>query len=527
MQNKTTESKRRCGMETVIAALISGIACLACGFALGVVYRKKVGEAEIGSAEIQARKILEDGIRSAENKKKEALLEAKDEIIRTKNDFELELNERRSELTRQERRVQSKEETLDRKTDALEKKDESLTKKLKETTELNESIEKIKEEQYAELQRVAGMTAEEATANLVKQLEGEIKHRQAKRIVELEEEFKETADEKARDIIALAVQRCAADHVSEITVSAVPLPSEEMKGRIIGREGRNIRTIETLTGVDLIIDDTPEAITVSSFDPVRREVARIALEKLIADGRIHPARIEEMVEKARKEVDTTIRQAGERATFDTGIHGINPELVKLLGRLKFRTSYGQNVLAHSVEVSLISGVLADELGVDSTIAKRAGLLHDIGKALTQEVEGSHVQLGVEIARKYKESKEVINAIEAHHGDVEAQTMTALIVQAADAISAARPGARRENLENYIKRLTKLEEIANEFDGVEKSYAIQAGREIRIMVKPDVVDDDKMVLIAHDIVKKIEDELEYPGQIKVHMIRESRAIDYAK
>lgn len=527
MQNKTTESKRRCGMETVIAALISGIACLACGFALGVVYRKKVGEAEIGSAEIQARKILEDGIRSAENKKKEALLEAKDEIIRTKNDFELELNERRSELTRQERRVQSKEETLDRKTDALEKKDESLTKKLKETTELNESIEKIKEEQYAELQRVAGMTAEEATANLVKQLEGEIKHRQAKRIVELEEEFKETADEKARDIIALAVQRCAADHVSEITVSAVPLPSEEMKGRIIGREGRNIRTIETLTGVDLIIDDTPEAITVSSFDPVRREVARIALEKLIADGRIHPARIEEMVEKARKEVDTTIRQAGERATFDTGIHGINPELVKLLGRLKFRTSYGQNVLAHSVEVSLISGVLADELGVDSTIAKRAGLLHDIGKALTQEVEGSHVQLGVEIARKYKESKEVINAIEAHHGDVEAQTITALIVQAADAISAARPGARRENLENYIKRLTKLEEIANEFDGVEKSYAIQAGREIRIMVKPDVVDDDKMVLIAHDIVKKIEDELEYAGQIKVHMIRESRAIDYAK
>ncbi len=527
MQNKTTESKRRCGMETVIAALISGIACLACGFALGVVYRKKVGEAEIGSAEIQARKILEDGIRSAENKKKEALLEAKDEIIKTKNDFELELNERRSELTRQERRVQSKEETLDRKTDALEKKDESLTKKLKETTELNESIEKIKEEQYAELQRVAGMTAEEATANLVKQLEGEIKHRQAKRIVELEEEFKETADEKARDIIALAVQRCAADHVSEITVSAVPLPSEEMKGRIIGREGRNIRTIETLTGVDLIIDDTPEAITVSSFDPVRREVARIALEKLIADGRIHPARIEEMVEKARKEVDVTIRQAGERATFDTGIHGINPELVKLLGRLKFRTSYGQNVLAHSVEVSLISGVLADELGVDSTIAKRAGLLHDIGKALTQEVEGSHVQLGVEIARKYKESKEVINAIEAHHGDVEAQTITALIVQAADAISAARPGARRENLENYIKRLTKLEEIANEFDGVEKSYAIQAGREIRIMVKPDVVDDDKMVLIAHDIVKKIEDELEYPGQIKVHMIRESRAIDYAK
>lgn len=514
-------------MGPIIAALISGVVCCACGFALGVVYRKKVGEAEIGSAEAQARKILEDGIRSAENKKKEALLEAKDEIIRTKNEFELEINERRSELTRQERRVQSKEETLDRKTDALEKKDESLTKKLKETTELNESIEKLKEEQYAELQKVAGMTAEEATARLVEQLDGEIKHRQAKRIVELEDEFKATADEKARDIIALAVQRCAADHVSEITVSAVPLPSEEMKGRIIGREGRNIRTIETLTGVDLIIDDTPEAITVSSFDPVRREVARLALEKLISDGRIHPARIEEMVEKARKEVDVIIRQAGERATFDTGIHGINPELVKLLGRLKFRTSYGQNVLAHSVEVSLISGVLADELGVDSTVAKRAGLLHDIGKALTQEVEGSHVQLGVEIARKYKESKEVINAIEAHHGDVEAQSITALIVQAADAISAARPGARRENLENYIKRLTKLEEIANEFEGVEKSYAIQAGREIRIMVKPEIVDDDKMVLIAHDIVKKIEDELEYPGQIKVHMIRESRTIDYAK
>ncbi len=514
-------------MGPIIAALISGVVCCACGFALGVVYRKKVGEAEIGSAEAQARKILEDGIRSAENKKKEALLEAKDEIIRTKNEFELELNERRSELTRQERRVQSKEETLDRKTDALEKKDENLTKKLKETTELNESIEKLKEEQYAELQKVAGMTAEEATTRLVEQLDGEIKHRQAKRIVELEDEFKATADEKARDIIALAVQRCAADHVSEITVSAVPLPSEEMKGRIIGREGRNIRTIETLTGVDLIIDDTPEAITVSSFDPVRREVARLALEKLISDGRIHPARIEEMVEKARKEVDVIIRQAGERATFDTGIHGINPELVKLLGRLKFRTSYGQNVLAHSVEVSLISGVLADELGVDSTVAKRAGLLHDIGKALTQEVEGSHVQLGVEIARKYKESKEIINAIEAHHGDVEAQSITALIVQAADAISAARPGARRENLENYIKRLTKLEEIANEFEGVEKSYAIQAGREIRIMVKPEIVDDDKMVLIAHDIVKKIEDELEYPGQIKVHMIRESRTIDYAK
>jgi len=372
------------------------------------------------------------------------------------------------------------------------------------------------------------MTAEEAVAKLVNQLESEIKHEQAQKITELEAQFKDAADDKAREIIALAVQRCAADHVSEITVSVVTLPSEEMKGRIIGREGRNIRTIETLTGVDLIIDDTPEAIGVSCFDPVRREVARLALEKLISDGRIHPARIEEMVEKARREVETAIKQAGERATFDTGIHGINPELVKLLGRLKFRTSYGQNVLAHSVEVALLAGAIADELGVDSTVAKRAGLLHDIGKALTQEVEGSHVQLGVEIARKYKESKEVINAIEAHHGDVEAQSITALIVQAADSISAARPGARRENLENYIKRLTKLEEIANEFEGVEKSFAIQAGREIRIMVKPDVVNDDQMTIMARDIVKKIENDMDgYPGQIKVHIIRESRAIDYAK
>jgi len=514
-------------MSPIIAAIISGVVCLGAGFLFGVVYRKKVGEAEIGSAEEQARKILEDGIKTAETKKKEALLEAKEEILQTKNEFELELKERRAELTRQERRAQSKEEALDRKTEALEKKDEALAKKLKEATELNEEIEKVKAEQFETLQKIAGMTADEAVAKLVSQLESEIKHEQAQKITELEAQFKEDAEDKAREIISLAVQRCAADHVSEITVSTVALPSEEMKGRIIGREGRNIRTIETLTGVDLIIDDTPEAITVSSFDPVRREIARLALEKLISDGRIHPTRIEEMVEKARREVETTIKQAGERATFDTGIHGINPELVKLLGRLKFRTSYGQNVLAHSVEVALLAGAIADELGVDSTVAKRAGLLHDIGKALTQEVEGSHVQLGVEIARKYKESKEVINSIEAHHGDVEAQSITALIVQAADAISAARPGARRENLENYIKRLTKLEEIANEFEGVEKSFAIQAGREIRIMVKPDVVNDDQMTIVARDIVKKIENELEYPGQIKVHIIRESRAIDYAK
>ncbi len=515
------------GPITVIAVIAGVLAGLGGGFALGIAHRKRVAEAEIGSAELQAKKILEEGIKNAETKKKEALIEAKEEILRTKNEFDREVKDRRAEITRQERRITQKEEILDRKTEAIEKKDEKLTGKLKEATELNEEIEKIKAEQFDTLQKIAGMTAEEATEKLVAALETQVKHEQAMKLVELEEQFKEDADEKAKEILSLAIQRCAADHVSEITVSVVPLPGEEMKGRIIGREGRNIRTIETLTGVDLIIDDTPEAITVSSFDPVRREIARIALEKLIQDGRIHPTRIEEMVEKARREVEQTIKQAGERATFETGIHGFNPEMIKLLGRLKFRTSYGQNVLAHSIEVSLLSGMIADEIGVDSTLAKRAGLLHDIGKALTQEVEGSHVQLGVEIARKYKESKEVIHAIEAHHNDVEPQTITAIIVQAADAISAARPGARRENLENYIKRLTKLEEIANEFDCVEKSYAIQAGREIRIMVKPEQVDDDQMVLVARDIVKKIESELEYPGQIKVNIIRESRAVDYAK
>ncbi len=512
---------------TVVAVIVGVLAGLGGGFALGIAYRKRVAETEIGSAELQAKKILEDGIKNAETKKKEALIEAKEEILRTKNEFDREVKDRRAEITRQERRITQKEEILDRKTEAIEKKDEKLTGKLKEATELNEEIERIKAEQFEKLQTIAGMTAEEATEKLVAALETQVKHEQAMKLVELEEQFKEDADEKAKEILSLAIQRCAADHVSEITVSVVPLPGEEMKGRIIGREGRNIRTIETLTGVDLIIDDTPEAITVSSFDPVRREIARIALEKLIQDGRIHPTRIEEMVEKARREVEQTIKQAGERATFETGIHGFNPEMIKLLGRLKFRTSYGQNVLAHSIEVSLLAGMIADEIGVDSTLAKRAGLLHDIGKALTQEVEGSHVQLGVEIARKYKESKEVIHAIEAHHGDVEPQTVTAIIVQAADAISAARPGARRENLENYIKRLTKLEEIANEFDCVEKSFAIQAGREIRIMVKPEQVNDDQMVLVARDIVKKIEAELEYPGQIKVNIIRESRAVDFAK
>jgi len=514
-------------MDPIITGIIALVVGLGGGFALGVLHRKKVAEAEIGSAEQQARKILEDGIKAADTKKKEALIEAKEEILQTKNEFDKEVKDRRNEITRQERRIAQKEEILDRKTEALEKKDEKLTAKLKEATELNEEIEQLKNQQFETLQQVAGMTAEEAKAQLIAELETEITHEKAMKITELEEQFKEEAEEKAKEILSFAIQRCAVDHASEITVSVVPLPGEEMKGRIIGREGRNIRTIETLTGVDLIIDDTPEAITVSSFDPVRREVARLALEKLIQDGRIHPTRIEEMVEKAKREVEQTIKQAGERATFESGIHGVSAEMVKLLGRLKFRTSYGQNVLAHSIEVSLLSGMIADEIGADSMLAKRAGLLHDIGKALTQEVEGSHVQLGVEIARKFKESKDVIHAIEAHHGDVEPQTITAIIVQAADAISAARPGARRENLENYIKRLTKLEEIANEFECVDKSFAIQAGREIRIMVKPESVNDDQMVLVARDIVRKIENELEYPGQIKVNIIRESRAVDYAK
>lgn len=515
----------------VITAIVASFAGLAIGVAVGIRYRKKVAEAAIGSAELQAKKIIADGMNQAKSDaaaaKKEALIEAKEEMLRAKNEFEQEIKERRSELSRQERRVQSKEENLDRKTDALEKKEEALAKKVQENEQLSEDLQNQKTEARMALQRISGMTAEQARDKLIEDMVEEVKHEQAKKMVELEQEFKDEADDKARNIVALAIQCCAADHVAEITVSTVTLPSEEMKGRIIGREGRNIRTIEQHTGVDLIIDDTPEAITISSFDPIRREVARIALEKLISDGRIHPTRIEEMVEKARHEVEVSVKKAGEQATFETGIHGLNGELVKLLGRLKYRTSYGQNVLRHSIEVSLLSGIIADELGADSVLAKRAGLLHDIGKALTAEQEGSHVQLGVETARKYKESREVIHAIEAHHGDVEPQTLVAMIVQAADAISAARPGARRENLENYIKRLTKLEEIASSFEGVEKSFAIQAGREVRIMVKPEVVSDDRMPLIARDIVKKIESELEYPGQIKVNIIRESRSVDYAK
>ncbi len=505
-------------------ALVVG---LLLGALIGAAYRKKVAEKEIGSAEEQAAKIVEDAIKTAESKKKEALLEAKEEILKNKTESENELKERRKEVSRLERRIQQKEETLDSKTDAIEKKNELLNQKIKETETLRDEIQKTLDSHLAVLERIAGFTKEQAKDELLSRVETALTHEKALKISHFDEQFKEEADERAKNILSLAIQRCAADHVGEITISTVQLPNEDMKGRIIGREGRNIRAIETLTGVDLIIDDTPEVITISGFDSVRREIARIALEKLISDGRIHPARIEEMVEKARKEVDAFIKQAGEKATFETGVHGLHPEVIKLLGRLKYRTSYGQNVLRHSVEVSLLSGIIADELGADSAAAKRAGLLHDIGKALTQEAEGSHIQLGVEVARKHKESKEIINAIEAHHGDVEAASIIAFIVQAADAISAARPGARREDLENYIKRLQKLEELANDFAGVEKTYAIQAGREIRVMVKPEQVSDDQMTILAHEIASKIESELDYPGQIKVHLIRESRTVDFAK
>ncbi len=511
----------------IISVVAAFLVALVIGVIVGAAYRKKVAEAKIGSAEAQAKKIVEEGEKLAETKKKEALLEAKEEILKQKNESERELKERRKEISKMENRVASREETLDRKIENLDKKEETLNKKIKENTERGEELDKMKATELELLQKISGYTAQEAKAELLNRIEEEVKHEAAMKIVEIESQLKDEADQKAREIVALAIQRCAADHVSETTVSVVTLPNDDMKGRIIGREGRNIRTIETMTGVDLIIDDTPEAITLSCFDPVRREVARIALEKLISDGRIHPARIEEMVEKAKKEVDAAIKQAGDKAIFETGIHGIAPELVRLLGRLRYRTSYGQNVLTHSIEVAFLSGIIADELGVDSTLAKRAGLLHDIGKALTSELEGSHVQLGIDIAKKYKENKDVLHAIEAHHGDVEPRTIVAMIVQAADAISAARPGARREDLENYIKRLQKLEEIATSFDGVEKSFAIQAGREIRIMVKPEEVNDDQMVLVARDIVKKIEAELEYPGQIKINVIRESRAVDYAK
>jgi len=513
-------------MEWIIWIASSAVLMIV-AFAFGIFYRKRIGEKEIASAEEEAKRIINEAIKTSENKKREALIEAKEEIHKSRVEFDKEVKERRSEVQKQEHRIAQKEEALDKKYDAIEKKDELLSKKIKETDALAEEARQLKKNQLELLERISGYTAEEAKQYLIANLESEVKHEYAVRIREIEAQFKEESDQKARELISLAIQKCAADHVAEATVSVVPLPGDEMKGRIIGREGRNIRTLETLTGVDLIIDDTPEAITLSSFDPVRREVARLSLEKLIADGRIHPARIEEMVEKARREVDITIKQEGERATFETGVHGINPELIKILGRLRYRTSYGQNVLKHAIEVSHIAGLLASELGEDVMMAKRAGLLHDLGKAVDHEVEGSHVTIGVELARKYKENEEIVHAIHAHHGDVEPKTVIACLVQAADAISAARPGARRENLENYIKRLEKLEELANQFAGVERSYAIQAGREIRIVVKPEEVSDDDMVLLSRDLAKKIEEELDYPGQIKVHLVRETRAIEYAK
>lgn len=496
-------------------------------FRLGIAYRKKIAEAEINSAEEKAKSIVADAEKAGEAKKRELLLEAKEEKHKARIEFDSEVKERRAELGRQERRIQQKEENIDKKSDALEKKDGILTQKIKEYETKQQKIEEIKDRQVAELERISGFTKDEAKEYLMRDIESQTKHEAAIMVKEIEQQAKENAEKTAKNIVAMSIQKVAADHVAETTVSVVALPGDEMKGRIIGREGRNIRTLETLTGVDLIIDDTPEAVILSSFDPIRREVARIALEKLIVDGRIHPARIEETVEKARKEVEVIIKQEGEAATFETGVHGLHPELIRLLGKLKYRTSYGQNVLKHSIEVSHLAGVMAGELGCDIHLAKRAGLLHDIGKAVDHEVEGSHVTIGADIAKKYKENKDIIHAIMAHHGDVDAETLVAALVQAADAISAARPGARRENLETYTKRLQKLEEIANSFEGVEKSYAIQAGREVRIMVKPEIVDDASMIIIAKDIVNRIESELEYPGQIKVSLIRETRSVEFAK
>ena len=507
----------------IVFAIIAGIVA----FYAGINYRKKVAESQIGSAEKEAERIVEAAKESAEAKKKESILEGKDEIHRLRNEADKELNERRREIQRQERRIQQKEETLEKKMTSLEAKDETLNKKLKGADDKLTEAEKVKTAQIEVLETISKFTSEQAKDYLLKTLENELVHEKSVKVLDYEQKTRDECEKKAREIISLAIQRVAADHVTEATVSVVPLPNDEMKGRIIGREGRNIRAIETLTGVDLIIDDTPEAITLSCFEPVRREIARVMLEKLISDGRTHPARIEEMYEKARREVENTIKEEGERAVIEAGVNGIHPELIKLLGRLRYRTSYGQNVLNHSLEVAYLAGIMASELGLDPTLARRAGLLHDIGKALDHEIEGSHVEIGVDVARKYKESETVVHAIHAHHGDVEAKTVIACIVQAADAISAARPGARRENLENYIKRLEKLEEIASSFDGVERSFAIQAGREIRIIVKPEKIKDDQMVLLARDICRKIESDVEYPGQIKVNIIRESRAFDYAK
>ena len=511
----------------IILIVVAAVVGIGIGFVSGMTYRKKVAEREIGSAEAEATRIINEAIRGGESKKKEMLLEAKDEIHKSRTEHEKEVKERRAELTKQERRLQQKEETLDKKADAFERKEEELAKKLQKVAETQAKADEICKQQTETLEKISGLTQEQAKAYLLQSVEEEVRHESAMKIKEIEQQLKDEADDKAREILSVAIQRCAADHAAEVTVSVVPLPNDEMKGRIIGREGRNIRTLETITGVDLIIDETPEAITVSSFDPVRREIARLALEKLIVDGRIHPTRIEDMVEKAKREVDRTIREEGERACYETGVHNLNPELVKILGRQKYRTSYGQNVLNHSIEVSHIAGLMASELGVDVALAKRAGLLHDLGKSIDHEVEGSHVQLGADLAKKYKENPVVVNAIEAHHGDVEPKTVVAVLVQAADAVSAARPGARRENVENYIRRLQKLEELTGSWPGVEKAFAIQAGREVRIMVKPEVVNEDNMILLARDIAKKIEAELEYPGQIKVNVIRETKAVEYAK
>ena len=503
------------------------IAALVVGCILGGLYRKKVSEREIGSAEEKAKQIINDAYKSAESKRRETLLEAKEEIHKSRTEYEREVKERRAELQKQERRLQQKEETLDRKTDTLDKKTDALNQKIAAIDTKQNEINQLKKTQMELLEKISGYTVEEAKAFLINSLKDDVVHEQALMVKEVEAQYKDEADTRAREIIATAIQRCAADHASEVTVSVVPLPNDEMKGRIIGREGRNIRAIETATGVDLIIDDTPEAVILSGFDPVRREVARICLEKLIIDGRIHPARIEETVEKAEREVNQSIKEAGEQATFDVGIHNLHPELVKLLGRLKYRTSYGQNVLQHSVEVAHLAGLMASELGLDPKLAKRAGLLHDIGKSIDHEVEGTHVDIGIDLLRKYKESEAVISGMAAHHGDYEAKSLEAVLIAAADALSAARPGARRETLETYINRLQKLEEIANTTPGVEKSYAIQAGREIRIIARPEEKSDDDIPLLAREISKKIESELQYPGQIKVNVIRETRAIDYAK
>nr|WP_310603449.1 ribonuclease Y [Anaerosporobacter sp.] len=514
-------------VKIILAIVITLVIVAPLVWIAAISYRKKVYEEKIGNAEDKAREIIDEALKTAETKKREALLEAKEESLKTKNELEKETKERRADLQRYEKRVLTKEETLDRKTEALEKKESKLSVKEAELDKTRTEVEELHGRRLQELEKISGLTSEQAKDYLLKTVEDEVKHETAMLVKELESKAKEEADKKAKDYVVTAIQKCAADHVAESTISVVQLPNDEMKGRIIGREGRNIRTLETMTGVDLIIDDTPEAVILSGFDPIRREVARIALEKLIVDGRIHPARIEEMVEKAQKEVEVMIREEGEAASLEVGVHGVHPELVRLLGKMKFRTSYGQNALKHSIEVAHLSGLLAAEIGVDVKIAKRAGLLHDIGKSVDHEMEGSHIQIGVDLCRKYKESPIVINAVESHHGDVEAETLIACIVQAADTISAARPGARRETLETYTNRLKQLEDITNSFKGVDKSFAIQAGREVRVMVVPEAINDADMVLLARDLSKQIESELEYPGQIKVNVIRESRVIDYAK